>query len=148
MADSPRVGVIPREAWPCVSAVFEGPHCRCDHLSQHIACERIALLVDELDEAQGEVDELQATFDLCWKANMRAIKRWQEATGRDDTWPDHADLCVWLMEQLDAQKRTREVLAILLTETEDDWQYSHGNATTGQEMAREQLGLPKESPDV
>lgn len=48
-----------------------------------------------------EVDELQATFDLRWKADMRAIKRWREAhPGRSNVWPDHADLVVWLLEQL------------------------------------------------
>lgn len=48
-----------------------------------------------------EVDELRATFDLRWKADQRAIKRWQKAhPGNDLVWPDHADLVVWLMEQL------------------------------------------------
>jgi hypothetical protein len=34
---------------------------------------------------------------------MRAIKRWQAATGRKLklTWPDHVDLVVWLVEQLE-----------------------------------------------
>ncbi len=30
---------------------------------------------------------------------MRAIKRWQEETGKREVWPDHADLCVWLLKQ-------------------------------------------------
>ena len=35
---------------------------------------------------------------------MRAIKRWQAAhPGNDLRWPDHADLVVWLMEQLSWQ---------------------------------------------
>lgn len=46
--------------------------------------------------------ELEALFDMRWAADMRAIKRWQAAgTGRELTWPDHADLVVWLLEQLD-----------------------------------------------
>lgn len=49
-----------------------------------------------------ERDALQASADIRWKADMRAIKKWQEATGKTLVWPDHADLCVWLMEQLDA----------------------------------------------
>ena len=52
---------------------------------------------------------LQANFDIRWKADMRAIKRWQEATGRTLVWPDHADLCVWLLEQID--KLQAELLA-------------------------------------
>jgi hypothetical protein len=40
-------------------------------------------------------------FNLRWNADMRAIKRWQDATGQTLTWPDHADLVVWLLEQLE-----------------------------------------------
>jgi hypothetical protein len=55
----------------------------------------------QLVAAQTEWDDLQASFDLRWKADMRAIKMWQEAhPGNDLVWPDHADLCVWLLEQL------------------------------------------------
>ena len=49
--------------------------------------------------------EMQRTFDIRWNADMRAIKRWQAAhPGNDLTWPDHADLVVWLMEQLDQHR--------------------------------------------
>ena len=44
-----------------------------------------------------------AQFNLRWNADMRAIKHWQAAhPGNDLVWPDHADLVVWLLEQLDA----------------------------------------------
>ena len=47
-----------------------------------------------------ELQQLKASFDLRWNADMRARKLWQEAhPGNDLVWPDHADLCVWLMEQ-------------------------------------------------
>ena len=60
-----------------------------------------ALLAD-LEEVRRERDELQFGFDLRWKADMRAIARWQEAhPERPNIWPDHADLCVWLLEQID-----------------------------------------------
>ena len=50
----------------------------------------------------GRECELQAGFDLRWAADMRAIKRWQAAhPGKDLVWPDHADLVVWLLEQLE-----------------------------------------------
>ncbi len=49
---------------------------------------------------RAEVDELQQSFDLRWEADMRAIKRWHEAGNPELTWPDHADLVVWLLEQL------------------------------------------------
>lgn len=66
-------------------------------------------------EARDEAAELQSTFDLVWKAQMRAIKRWQEATGRELVWPDQADLCVWLLEQLDERDT-------LVTELKDESQ--------------------------
>lgn len=52
-------------------------------------------------DARVRAAELQATFNLRWDADMRAIKRWQAATGRELVWPDHADLVVWLLEQLE-----------------------------------------------
>jgi hypothetical protein len=53
----------------------------------------------------SDVAELQATFDLRWQADQRAIKKWQAAhPGNELVWPDHADMVVWLLEQLDAQK--------------------------------------------
>lgn len=48
-----------------------------------------------------ETSQLQDTFDATWAANMRAIKRWQAATGRELTWPDHADLVIWLLERIE-----------------------------------------------
>ena len=54
----------------------------------------------ELAAARQEAVDLQAGFDLRWRADMRAIKAWQDSTGRKLVWPDHADLCVWLMGEL------------------------------------------------
>lgn len=65
--------------------------------------------INELDRQNAQITKFKAeaedenrSFDLRWNADMRAIKRWQAATGRELVWPDHADLCVWLLEQLDA----------------------------------------------
>ena len=61
-------------------------------------------LADERDELRRTNEGLQLTFDLRWKADQRAIKRWQEAhPGTDLTWPDHADMVVWLMEQIHSE---------------------------------------------
>jgi len=54
--------------------------------------------IAERDELRRTNEGLQLTFDLRWKADQRAIKRWQDATGKKLTWPDHADLVVWLLE--------------------------------------------------
>ena len=58
-------------------------------------------VVDDANELRRTNEGLQLTFDLRWKADQRAIKRWQTAhPGTDLTWPDHADLVVWLMDQI------------------------------------------------
>lgn len=58
--------------------------------------------VSRLDRDE-ELAAMQQCFALRWEADMRAIKRWQEAHPDNDlTWPDHADLVVWLIEQLEA----------------------------------------------
>lgn len=55
---------------------------------------------------EAELADLQRSFDLRWNADMRAIKRWQAAgPNRELTWPDHADLVVWLLERLEAAQR-------------------------------------------
>lgn len=61
-------------------------------------------------ELESDIAEHKASFDLRWKADMRAIKRWQKATGRKLDWPDHADLCVWLMDTLTTQSALIETL--------------------------------------
>lgn len=45
--------------------------------------------------------ERDACDDMRRKAQQRAVERWHIATGKEMTIPDHADLCVWLFEQLD-----------------------------------------------
>lgn len=53
--------------------------------------------------------ELTEVLDMQWKADMRAIKMWQEAhPGNDLVWPDGAKLTVWLMERVDALKGERD----------------------------------------
>jgi hypothetical protein len=47
------------------------------------------------------MDDLEYTFQLRWQADQRAIKRWREATGRTLVQPDHVDLVIWLLEQID-----------------------------------------------
>ena len=66
-----------------------------DQLTELIADQRIV-------DLERECAELNASFELRWKADMRAITRWQsEAPGRELVWPSHDDLCVWLLGQLD-----------------------------------------------
>ena len=56
--------------------------------------------VADMAELTARIAELEQAFDLRWNADQRAIKRWQEANpGNDLVWPDHADLCVWLLNE-------------------------------------------------
>ncbi len=66
--------------------------------------------LNELENLRKELQDMNASFELRWKADMRAITRWQIATGRLLVWPDHADLCVWLMEQNDQLRAENERL--------------------------------------
>lgn len=63
-------------------------------------------LLDDLTVRSAAIVELQATFDLRWNADRRATERWQRAhPGRENVWPDHADMVVWLLEQLEGDRR-------------------------------------------
>lgn len=114
------VDAIAREYAAAPSPETPGPHRHALRLEtadeyECIACgERFRLVPaspdapgpGRLDAASDEIEELRAGFDLRWEADMRAIKRWQEAhPGKELVWPDHADLVVWLLEQLDAKQR-------------------------------------------
>jgi hypothetical protein len=53
-------------------------------------------------EKNAEIAGLRASLSMRYDADQRAIRRWQEAhPGNELTWPDHADMVVWLLEQRD-----------------------------------------------
>lgn len=60
-----------------------------------------------MSKANGQTLEEQLadhehSFELRHKADMRAIERWRKAhPERELVMPDHADLCVWLLEERD-----------------------------------------------
>jgi hypothetical protein len=72
-------------------------------LRQYPAHELVAVL-DE--KAADQIADLERTFDLRWKADMRAIARWrsENPSARELIMPDHADLVVWLLDQLEAKE--------------------------------------------
>lgn len=72
---------------------------------------RILELESQVESLRAERDELNASFELRWKADMRAIARWREAhPGNELVMPDHADLCVWLLAERDALQADGERL--------------------------------------
>lgn len=76
------------------SAVAAGRQVPC------LEAEDLQLLADTAQDAL----ELRRSFDLRWKTDMIAINKWEaSAHGRRQVlWPDHTDLCLWLLDQLDA----------------------------------------------
>lgn len=48
-----------------------------------------------------KIEELEQTFDLRWKADMRAIKIWraEDTAARELIMPDHADMVIWLLNK-------------------------------------------------
>lgn len=61
-------------------------------------------------EGDRRLHELEALFDLQWKADQRGIKRWQaaapEGEDRSMTWPDRADMVVFLLDELERSEQT------------------------------------------
>jgi hypothetical protein len=56
---------------------------------------------EDVERLKSRIAELEAVIDRQWEADMEAIKRWQEKTGRKLEWPDRKDLVFWLLEKLD-----------------------------------------------
>ena len=68
-------------------------------------------ILDKLKQAE-QAEELQATFDLQWKADMRAVERWrkEKPSERELQMPDRADMCFWLIGQVAELERTVDAL--------------------------------------
>lgn len=67
---------------------------------------------DLIRALRDERNELQQIFDTRWAADMRAIEQWQKAhPGNDLVWPDHADLVVWLLGQIEAAHKALKPLS-------------------------------------
>ena len=81
-------------------------HCEMPKIVAKAAADEIECLratIRQINDRLEKADELEKSFNLRWDADMRAIRRWQVAhPGNDLVWPDHADLVVWLLEQLSA----------------------------------------------
>src|SRR5574337_1013278 len=90
-------------------ADLKAKYAELDELAKNtVQCLREADKDADLNEA--ELAEMKQSFDLRWKADMRAIDHWRrEHPGDDLTWPDHADLCVWLMGELAALRELHKV---------------------------------------
>ncbi len=117
-----------------------------DEMLRRIGANETAQLLTKAVEVQcqatldaiAEREELQATFDLRWKADQRAIKLWQKQTGQTLVWPDHAELCCWLLKQLDAECATNAVMRQAL-EMIHDWCVQHCTASVILQITKQAL---------
>lgn len=81
----------------------------------------------EVQRLEKELAELQDSFDLRWKADMRAIARWRAVvTSRESealigVLPDHADLCVWLLGEVERLEEALRAISVRGTHGEGDF---------------------------
>lgn len=91
------------------------PYADPDHV-----CDLIVDVVYEIERLQKDNDELQQAFDMRWQATQRAIKVWQTKHPSSDlTWPDHAELIVWLLDEIESLRAQVATLREALMSTEE-----------------------------
>ena len=90
----------------------------------------------ELQETRTELSEMNQSFELRWQADLRAIERWQKATGKTMTWPDCADLSVWLMDRLEAAEEKIAEASAALKESSASYALSEEHRQTIRSMER------------
>lgn len=78
--------------------------------------------IGDTKDAADRIEELERAVDLRRDCDQRAIKKWQEAhPDNDGTWPDHADMCVWLIRRVENLDRHVELRDWFLVEN-DLWE--------------------------
>lgn len=66
--------------------------------------------------------ELRALFDMQASRVQEANERWQQATGRHDTWADLGELVEWLLVQVDeARAQQSTARALMALHSEEQW---------------------------
>ena len=102
-------------------------------------------LLETGKQAAALIKAMEQSFDLRREADMRAIKMWQESNpGNDLTWPDHADLCVWLMEKVkQAADRIEELEKALARIAKHDLQAVAMDALKPGERIEDKFGETK-----
>ena len=70
----------------------------------------LATARERIADTSERVEEMEALFDLRLKADQRAVKMWraEKPDERELSWPDHADMCVWLLARLDSARAILE----------------------------------------
>ena len=101
-------------------------------------CQGCLVRQRRIEKLEEDVRDNDHAFELRQKADWRAIDRWQKATGKTMQLPDHADLCVWLMERLE---EAEAALAEANKKVEHDREQINGlvRVCTGNGLAIHQL---------
>ena len=86
-------------------------------------CLKVEAILDALYDAQKDVEDYVHEFNMRMSADWRAIKRWRAATGRTRVIPDHENLVVFLLEQID---KLEDELECLKNSPEKNLQKSDG----------------------
>lgn len=82
--------------------------------------------VNALPDLLDETEDYRAFFELRWDADLRAIKRWQDAhPGGELVWPDHADLVIWLLDRIERLEAVAEAALPLTRRTYVDGVVAH-----------------------
>ena len=102
MTQDPREKI--KEALPCTMEDLVFARLAAEHMRKTGGDKgkEVAEISDRVADAVEDSIEMNHIFDLRHKADMRGIKMWQEKTGKNLTWPDHADIVVFLLEKIDA----------------------------------------------
>ena len=99
----------------CNGVLFQSPYPSAREGDVLWFCTGCSVVTNRLQVYREAAEELGFTFDLRWKADMRAIKRWQAAhPGNDLVWPDHADMVVWLLGEVDRLLKEKEIIERVL----------------------------------
>ena len=66
---------------------------------------QIVAALNEADALRAEVEEMNELFQAQWEADMRAVKLWQDATGKEFTLPDRTNHVVWLLNRIEFDEK-------------------------------------------
>ena len=82
----------------------------CDAVGQ------IRGMAAEIDRLRADVAALEASFEVFHAAELRGIKIWQQATGKNMVWPDKGKLTAWLCERFAKAEATNAKLREFIQE--------------------------------
>lgn len=145
-----------RQLWRDAGGSFHGPRVETGTMPEEKLLPFLRGLVGERNKLAAANAKLKAdnkemgqSFDLRWAASRRATEMWQAANpGNDLVWPDHTDLCVWLLGRDTALREALETIVALRDGyTGEDRGLMRGYRVSG-DIAEKTLAESKAPPKV